>query len=60
MTERLLDKSIYTAPVRKILLARFDDEFHITSQNAEGNFVPHEDTGPHSEFQNPDGAFPRL
>ena len=51
MTERLLDKYIYTAPVRKILLAQLDDEFHITSQKAESNFAHHDDTGPHSEFQ---------
>ena len=51
MTESLLDKYIYTAPVRKILIAQFDDEFHIISQKAEGNFVHHEDTGTRSEFQ---------
>ena len=51
MTERSLDKSIYKAPVRTILIARFYDEFHINSQKAEGNFVHHEDIGPHSEFQ---------
>ena len=51
MTERSLDKYIYTAPVKKILLTRFDDEFHITPLKAEGNCVHHEDTGPQSEFQ---------
>ena len=51
MTERSLDKYIYAAPVRNILLARFDDEFKMTSHLGGSDFVHHEDTGSHSEFQ---------
>ena len=47
----MLDKYVYTATVRKIPQARFDDEFHLTLQKAEGDFIHHEDTGPYSEFQ---------
>ena len=51
MTEKSLDRYTYTAPVKRILLARFEDEFNVSQKPGGDDFVHHEDSSSNRTFQ---------